>query len=255
MQVLDRTALGGREAGKVHEAGHVPADEDVRVRFQNVVELQRSHPAGNVRKCDGKCPAKATTLLGLAEGRDDGVLDGFQQFQCCLTATRATAVTRTMERDACRLIQFTRPCFDAESVVNEVHDLPCPSCQRVDGGVWIFLELERISVKIHRCAGTGGHNDRKLASENRCRVACDFSRSDPVAGVEGRLTAASLIIGKFHGNSEVFENLHGSAGDIVVEGIAKAGAHEEHAFVSRAEELASHGKIGASTVLRSALFW
>jgi hypothetical protein len=37
--MLDRAALSDGEAGEVHEAGHVAADEDVGVGFQDVVEF------------------------------------------------------------------------------------------------------------------------------------------------------------------------------------------------------------------------
>src|SRR4051812_32603301 len=98
--MFDRTALGGRQARQMHEAGHVAADQNVGVRFENVIELQRPHPPGNMREGNGKCSTEPAALLGLSEWRNDGVANGLQQFQCRLTTTRTTAVAGPMKGDA-----------------------------------------------------------------------------------------------------------------------------------------------------------
>ncbi len=64
----DGAALGGGEAGEVHEAGHVAADEEIGLLFEDVVELERAHFSGNVREGDGESAAEAAALLTLAEG-------------------------------------------------------------------------------------------------------------------------------------------------------------------------------------------
>lgn len=71
----DGAALGGGESGEVHEAGHVAADEEVRVLFEYVVELERAHFPGNVGECYRECAAETTALLRLAEGDEGDVFD------------------------------------------------------------------------------------------------------------------------------------------------------------------------------------
>ena len=127
MEVFDRAALGDGEAVEMHEAGHVAADEDVGVGGEDVVEFERTHAAGNVREGDGKGAAEAATLLVLAEGGNDGVFDGAEELERGLAAASAAAVAGTVEGDAGRLSEFSRPRLDAEAVENEVHDFPCPA--------------------------------------------------------------------------------------------------------------------------------
>ena len=95
-------------------------------------------------------------------------------------------------------------------------------------------------MEIHRRAGAGRDDDRQLAGENIGGVARDFARGGPVAGVECRLAAASLVVGKLDAHAEVFEDFDGRLGGVVVEGVAKAGAHEEHAFVEGAGDWIGH---------------
>lgn len=64
-------------------------------------------------------------------------------------------------------------------------------------------------------------------------MAGDFSRSDPIAGIEGGLAAAGLVVWEFDGHAEVFEDFDSGAGDIVIESIAEAGAHQENAGRNR----------------------
>ena len=106
-----------------------------------------------------------------------------------------------------------------------------------------FLELKKISVKIHGCTRAGGDDDRKVASENRSRVTGDLAGGDPIAGIKGGLPAAGLIFGKLDGDAKMFEDFDSGAGDVVIECIAKAGSHEEHAFVGGALELGGHGEL------------
>ena len=75
----DGAALGGGESGEVHEAGHVAADEEVRMLFENVVELERTHFSGNVGKGHGEGATEATALLGLAEGHEGDIFDRGKQ--------------------------------------------------------------------------------------------------------------------------------------------------------------------------------
>ena len=75
----DGAALGSGESGEVHEAGHVAADEEVRMLFENVVELERTHFSGNVGKGYGEGATEATALLGLAEGDERDVFDRGKQ--------------------------------------------------------------------------------------------------------------------------------------------------------------------------------
>ncbi len=67
----DGAALGGGESGEVHEAGHVAADEEVRVLFEHVVELERAHFPRDVGKGYREGATETTALLRLAE-RDEG---------------------------------------------------------------------------------------------------------------------------------------------------------------------------------------
>ena len=74
-------------------------------------------------------------------------------------------------------------------------------------------------------------------------MAGDFSRSNPITGIESRLAAASLIVWKFNGDAKMFQNFDRGFRDVIIKGIAKACAHEEHPFAGRAEKLAGHGWI------------
>ena len=241
MEVLDGAPLGDGETGQVHKTGHVAADKDVRIGLENMVEFQGTHAAGNVGKRDGKGAAEAAALLGLTEGGDFGVADGFKEFHGGLTTAGAATVARAMEGDACRLLEFAGPFFNAQAVVNEIHDFPGAAGQRVDGGIRALLELEKISVEIHGGTGAGGNDDRQVAGEDGSSVAGDFAGGNPVTGIERRLAAAGLVVGELDGDAKVFENFDGGARDVVVEGVAKASAHKEHTFVGGALERGGHG--------------
>ena len=105
-------------------------------------------------------------------------------------------------------------------------------------------------MEIHRSAGAGWDDNGQLAGENTRRVAGNFARGGPVAGVEGGLATTGLVIGKFNGHAEVFEDFHGGLGDVIIEGVAKAGAHEKHAFVERAGDRIGHGEVLLSRLWR-----
>ena len=195
-------------------------------------------------ECDGECAAEAAALLGLAEGGNDGIFDGGEQLESGFTTACATAMAGAVEGDASGFIKFPRPFLDAEAVENEVHNLPSAACERVDASFGVFLELEEVAVEIHRCARSGWHDDGEFSGEDLGAVAGDFARGDPVTGVEGGLAAASLVVGKLHGDAQMFEDFDSGACDIVIEGIAKAGAHEEHALVGGALSGGGHGGLG-----------
>ena len=72
-------------------------------------------------------------------------------------------------------------------------------------------------------------------------MASDFARGNPVSGVKCWLAAAGLIIGKFDADAEVFEDFDGRFGGVIVKGIAKTSAHQEHFLSGGARELAGHG--------------
>ena len=97
-------------------------------------------------------------------------------------------------------------------------------------------------MEIHGGAGAGGDDDGQLAGEHGGGVAGDFTRGHPVAGIEGRLAAAGLVFRKLDGHAEVFEDFDGGPRDVVVKGIAEAGAHEEDTFVGGSLEWAGHGR-------------
>ena len=97
-------------------------------------------------------------------------------------------------------------------------------------------------MAVHRGAGAGGNDDGQLAGEDVGAVFGDFARGAPIAGVEGGLAAAGLVFGELDGDAEVFEHFDGGAGDVIVEGIAEAGAHQEHAFAEWAGSGIGHGE-------------
>ena len=109
-------------------------------------------------------------------------------------------------------------------------------------GIRAFLELQQIAVEIHRRAGAGRHDHRQVARENPGGMAGDFPRGPPVAGVERGLAAAGLVVRKFDGDAEMFEHLDGGAGDVVVKGVAQAGAHQKHPFVGRKWRFGGHAE-------------
>ena len=226
----------------MHEAGHVAADEDVGLRFKDVVKFQRTHATGNVREGDGKRAAETATLFGLAKGSDGGVFNRFQQRERGFTAAGATAVAGAVKSDAGRFVEFPGPGFDAKTVINEVHDFPGAAGEGVDGFVWIFLKLEGVSVEVHGRAGAGGDDHGQVAGEDFGAMFRDFTRGGPIAGVKGRLAAAGLVFGEFDGDAEVFEDFDRGLGGIIIEGIAEACPHQEDAFVGRALEVAGHEK-------------
>lgn len=175
MFVWDRTTLSGGEAGKMHEAGHVDANEHVRIGIKNVVELKGAHLAGDVREGDREGAAKSATLLLLAEGNDFGVFDRSEESADRLAGGGATAVARAVEGDASRILKLAGPSLDAEAVVNEIDDLPRAVRERGDGGIRIFLKLKEIPVAVHRRTGTGGNDHGKLTREDIGSVFCDFA--------------------------------------------------------------------------------
>lgn len=74
--VPDGAALGLGEPTEVHEARHVHPDQEIRVDVEDVIEFERAHPARDVREGHTEGAAKATALLGLAEGNHAGIADG-----------------------------------------------------------------------------------------------------------------------------------------------------------------------------------
>ena len=86
-------------------------------------------------------------------------------------------------------------------------------------------------MEEHGGAGAGRDDDGGVAGEGVDGVADDFARGGPVAAVERGLSAARLRFGEFDGAAEVFEDLDGGAGDVVVEGVAEAGGHQLDAAV------------------------
>jgi len=80
----------------------------------------------------------------------------------------------------------------------------------------------------------------------------DFAGCLPITRVESGLAAARLIFRKLDRVTKVFEDFHGRAGDVVVEGITKAGAHEEHAFTKRAGGGVGHEKDCCETSIGNA---
>ena len=124
MEVLDRAALGLGEAAEMHEAGHVDADEQIWLDVENSIEFEVPHPPRNVWEGDGKSAAKTAALLGLTEGDDLRVIDGCQQRADGLAGASAAGVAGTVEGETGGFIEFSRPGFYAQAVVNEVHDFP-----------------------------------------------------------------------------------------------------------------------------------
>lgn len=68
------SALTGCQAGLVHQATHVPGDNEVRLVLKQIGNFQLSHLFGNVGKSDGKGSAKSTALVRF------GNRDRFQTF-------------------------------------------------------------------------------------------------------------------------------------------------------------------------------
>ena len=146
-----------------------------------------------------------------------------------------------MERDACGLVEFPRPGFDIKAIINVINQLPRSVSQRSNGGIRVFFELKQVAVTIHRRAGSGRHDHGQFAGENLRRMLGHLTRRAPLARIECRLAAARLIFRIVHGYSEVLQNLDRGAGHIIVKRIAKAGAHQEHAFAKRAGSRNGHG--------------
>ena len=241
MHVRDRAALGGGEAGEMHEAGHVDTDEQVGIGIEDIVELEGTHLAGDVGESDGEGAAEPTALLLLAERDDLGVFDRGQERADGLAGGGAAAVAGAVEGDAGRFLELAGPGFDTEAVVDEINDFPGAVGERGDLGIRVFLKLEEIPVAVHRGAGAGGNDDGELAGEDFGSVFRDFAGGTPLAGIEGRLAAAGLIFRENDGNTKMFKHFDGRTGDIVIKGITEAGAHQEHAFAERAGGRIGHG--------------
>ncbi len=128
--------------------------------------------------------------------------------------------------------QAAGPGGDAEPVHEVVHDLPGAVGEGIDGGIGAFLELQFVAVEIHSGAGTGGDDHGQIAGEHRGGVKGDFARGIPVARIEGRLSAASLVVGENDFHTKMLQHFHGGLGYVIEEGIAKAGAHEQNFFSS-----------------------
>ena len=152
------------------------------------------------------------------------------QLERGLAAAGAATVAGTVEGDARGLIELSGPFFDTQPVVDEVHDFPGPTGEGVDPLFGFFLELEQVAVEIHGRAGAGRDDDREISGEDASGVAGDLARGGPIARVEGWLAATGLVVRKLDGHPEVLENLDGGLRDLVVKGVAEAGAHEEDAF-------------------------
>lgn len=158
MKVGNGPALAARQPGEMHEAGHVPADQNIRAGFQNVIQLQRAHAARDMRKGDRKGASESTALLGLSKCGNRHTLDGFQQAQGGLTTPGTSAMTGSVKGDPGSGLKPTGPFLDVEPIENEIHDLPSPDRKRVNSGLRAVFKLERISVKIHRRTGTRGND-------------------------------------------------------------------------------------------------
>ena len=232
--MLDRSALDSGKAGDVHQAGHIAADQDVGIAFQNVIQLQGSHASGDVGEGDGKSASKATALLILAEGDDFCIFDRGEQCGDCRSTIRAAAVAGAVKGDAGRFVESALPAFHPEAIGDEVTHFPRPACHGIHGGVRAIFELEWISVEVHRGTRAAGNDHRQFTGKDTSGVAGDLPRCSPVAGVEGWLPTAGLVIWEENFDSQVLKNFYGRACDVVIEGITETSAHEQDFLVSRA---------------------
>lgn len=109
----------------MHQAGHIAAGENIGLSVEDMIHLECAHAARYMREGDRKGAAEAATLLTLAERDDLHVADGTEEFEDGLAAVRAARVAGAVEGDTRRLRQGARPCFDSESVADEIHYFPC----------------------------------------------------------------------------------------------------------------------------------
>jgi len=63
------------QSRKVHQTGHVAADQQIGMLIENVIQFQCAHFSGNVRESDREGSAETAALLGLAEGQQCDVLN------------------------------------------------------------------------------------------------------------------------------------------------------------------------------------
>ena len=76
-------------------------------------------------------------------------------------------------------------------------------------------------------AGAAGHDDGQVTGHDLGGVAGDLAGGRPIAGVEGRLAAAGLVLGEKDFDAKVLEDFDGGAGGVIVKRVAQAGGHEE----------------------------
>ncbi len=89
-------------------------------------------------------------------------------------------------------------------------------------------------MEDHGRTGSRGDDNRFISGESLRRVADDFARAAPVSGVERRLPAAGLSVGKLNVATEKLEHFDRGLRDVGVEGIAEASRHQLDGLTSRA---------------------
>ena len=122
VQRPDGVALPRRQAREVHEAAHVPGDQDVGLGGAHVLQLQVAHRGGDVREPDRERPPEAAALLPLPELDQAHARDRAQEEGRRLAAARPAGVARAVEGDG--RVEAARPRRHAEPVHDEVAELP-----------------------------------------------------------------------------------------------------------------------------------
>jgi hypothetical protein len=115
-------------------------------------------------------------------------------------------------------------------VDQKVAKLPGAVAQIIElPSVRFALKLKRVSMHMHRGAGTRGDDHRELAGKDRLRVTGDAAGHWKVAAIEGRLTATGLILWEDHLAAGMFQDLDRRLRRVGKKGVAQTCRHQKDA--------------------------
>src|SRR5664280_50264 len=181
-----------QRAADVQEAGRIRREDDRGSALYDVGDLVRHHRGRDVRIAHGERPAEAAALALACQRRHAHVAELREEaLRLRLEPHLPQAVAGGVPRH--RLGAAPVRQAHAEDVHEKLRELDDAARERDRGGfVGLAREELRVVVPHHPRAGTRGHDDGKIAREERDLHARDGPRFRVVAAVERRLRAAGL---------------------------------------------------------------
>ena len=224
MQGADGKSRAIDDALELHQTTGVDGDDGGRAGLLYGIDLGARHGAGDLRKFDGERAAEAAAFLRDVHFSEREALNFREQFsRARLDVQLAECVAAIVIGDDA--VESRADIFDAGDFEKESRKFPDSRLKAMGLGEerGMVLEDVREVVRNHACAGAGGDDDVFGIAENVEEMAGDGARLVWVAGVESRLAAASLGLGKIDLVAQALEHFCDSDADLREDLIDDAG--------------------------------